>query len=88
MDAYLHVVDGVKYPPTLLTTGINDPRVPPWMPGKFAARLQAAGAPLVLLRVDYEAGHGIGSTRAQVLSEYADTMAFYLWQFGVPGFQP
>ena len=58
------------------------------MPGKFAARLQAAGAPLVLLRVDYEAGHGIGSTRAQVLSEYADTMAFYLWQFGVPGFQP
>jgi len=88
MDAYLHVRDGVKYPPTLLTTGINDPRVPPWMPGKFAARLQAAGAPLVLLRVDYEAGHGIGSTRQQVLAEYADTMAFYLWQFGVPGFQP
>jgi prolyl oligopeptidase len=88
MDAYLHVVDGVKYPPTLLTTGINDPRVPPWMPGKFAARLQQAGAPLVLLRVDYEAGHGIGSTRQQVLAEYADTMAFYFWQFGVPGFQP
>jgi prolyl oligopeptidase len=88
MDAYLHVVDGVKYPPTLLTTGINDPRVPPWMPGKFAARLLQAGAPLVLLRVDYEAGHGIGSTREQVLAEYADTMAFYFWQFGVPGFQP
>jgi prolyl oligopeptidase len=88
MDAYLHVKDGVKYPPTLLTTGINDPRVPPWMPGKFAARLQQAGAPLVLLRVDFEAGHGIGSTRLQVLSEYADTMAFYLWQFGDPAFQP
>ncbi len=88
MDAYLHVQDGVKYPPTLLTTGINDPRVPPWMPGKFAARLQQVGAPLVLLRVDYEAGHGIGSTREQVLEEYADTMAFYFWQFGVPGFQP
>lgn len=88
MDAYLHVQDGVKYPPTLLTTGINDPRVPPWMPGKFAARLQAAGAPLVLLRVDYNAGHGIGSTRLQVLAQLADTMSFFLWQFGVPGFQP
>ncbi len=87
MDAYLHVKDGVKYPPTMLTTGINDPRVPPWMPGKFAARLQQAGAPLVLLRVDYEAGHGIGSTRSQVLEEYADMMAFFFWQFGVPGFQ-
>ncbi|HVU37060.1 MAG TPA: prolyl oligopeptidase family serine peptidase [Opitutales bacterium] len=88
MDAYLHVHDGVKYPATLLTTGINDPRVPPWMPGKFAARLQQAGAPLVLLRVDYEAGHGIGSTRQQVLAELADTMAFFFWQFGQPGFQP
>ncbi len=88
MDAYLHIVDGVKYPPTLLTTGINDPRVPPWMPGKFAARLDQAGAAPVLLRVDYEAGHGIGSTRLQVLAQLADTMSFYLWQFGVPGFQP
>jgi prolyl oligopeptidase len=88
MDSYQHVVDSVKYPPTLLTTGINDPRVPSWMPGKFAARLQQAGAPLVLLRVDFEAGHGYGSTRTQVLAELADTMAFYLWQFGDPAFQP
>jgi prolyl oligopeptidase len=88
MDAYQHVRGGVRYPATLLTTGMNDPRVPPWEPGKFAARLQQVGAPLVLLRVDYEAGHGIGSTRAQALEELADTMAFFLWQFGVPGFQP
>jgi prolyl oligopeptidase len=88
MDSYQHVKDGVKYPPTLLTTGMNDPRVPPWEPGKFAARLQQAGAPLVLLRVDYEAGHGIGSTKAQLLGELADTMSFFLWQFGDPNFQP
>jgi prolyl oligopeptidase len=88
MDAYHHIVDGVKYPAVLLTTGMNDPRVPPWEPGKFAARLQQAGDPVVLLRVDYEAGHGIGSTKAQRLAEIADLMAFFLWQFGVPGYQP
>jgi len=59
-----------------------------WASSPFAARLEQAGAPLVLLRVDYEAGHGIGSTKAQRLAEYADTMAFYLWQFGIPAYQP
>jgi prolyl oligopeptidase len=88
MDAYHHVVGGVKYPAVMLTTGINDPRVPPWEPGKFAARLQQAGDPLVLLRVDYAAGHGIGSTKTQRLEVMADLMAFFLWQFGVPTFQP
>jgi prolyl oligopeptidase len=88
MDAYHHVVNGVKYPAVMLTTGINDPRVPPWEPGKFAARLQQAGDPLVLLRVDYAAGHGIGSTKTQRLEVMADLMAFFLWQFGMPAYQP
>jgi len=52
----------------LAITGANDPRVAPWIVAKFAARLQAAtssGKP-VLLRVDYDAGHGyLGSSRAQ-----------------------
>ena len=44
-----------------MTTGINDPRVAPWQAAKMAARLQAAsssGKP-VLLRIDYDAGHGV-----------------------------
>jgi prolyl oligopeptidase len=88
MDSYLHIKDGVKYPPTLVTTGMNDPRVPPWQEGKFAARLEQAGAPLVLLRVDYEAGHGMVSTIKQGYEQSADCEAFLLWQFGEPGFQP
>lgn len=36
----------------------------------------------ILLRVDYDAGHGIGSTRAQQDREAADTYAFLLWQTG------
>jgi len=90
MDAYLHVRDGVHYPAILLTTGWNDPRVASWEPGKMTARLQAAtgsGKP-VLLRVEYTAGHGMGSTKSQVEDEMADDWSFLLWQFGVAGFQP
>ena len=88
MDAYHHVKDGVKYPAILLTTGINDPRVPSWEPAKMTARLQAATASEkpVLLRVDYDAGHGIGSTRAQSDEQLADEDAFLFWQLGVTGF--
>ena len=90
MDSYLHVKDGVAYPATLLTAGMNDPRVDPWESMKMTARLQAAtrsGKP-VLLRLEYEAGHGIGSTRAQRDAETADVYSFALWQLGQPGFQP
>jgi prolyl oligopeptidase len=88
MSAYHHVKDGTAYPAVLVTTGINDPRVEPWLPAKMAARLQAAtssGRP-VLLRVDYHAGHGVGSTRRQFAEELADIMTFLLWQFGDPAF--
>ncbi len=90
MSAYHHVKDGTPYPAVLLTTGYNDPRVDPWQPGKMAARLQQAttsGKP-VLLRVDFAAGHGVGTTRAQLDEELADIYSFLLWQFGDPAFQP
>lgn len=83
-DAYLHVKDGVSFPAMLLTTGMTDPRVAPWQVAKMAARLQAAttsGKP-VLLRVEVDAGHGIGSTKDQADVEWADTVAFLLWQLG------
>jgi prolyl oligopeptidase len=82
IDSYQAVKDGVPYPAVLLTTGVTDPRVAPFHVAKMAARLQAAtssGKP-VLLRVDYDAGHGIGSTRSQQDREAADTYAFLLWQ--------
>lgn len=90
MSAYAHVHDGARYPAVLLTTGANDPRVAPWIVAKMAARLQAATASdkPVLLRVDYDAGHGIGSTRLQYDKRIADQLSFLLWQFGVKGFQP
>jgi prolyl oligopeptidase len=90
MSSYHHIKDGVKYPAVLVITGINDPRVDAWEASKMAARLQAAtssGKP-VLLRIDYDAGHGIGSTKKQAYEERADIFAFLFWQFGVAGFQP
>lgn len=90
MDAYQHVHDGVKYPAVLLTTGLHDPRVSPWEATKMTARLQAAtaGKNPILLRVEADAGHGIGSTRAQRDQETADIMAFTLWRTGNPRYQP
>jgi prolyl oligopeptidase len=88
MSSYHHVKEGTAYPATLVTTGINDPRVDAWEAGKMAARLQAAstsGKP-VLLRIDYDAGHGIGSTKKQAYEERADEFAFLFWQLGVKGF--
>jgi prolyl oligopeptidase len=57
----------------------------------MAARLQAAtasGKP-ILLRVDYQGGHGgFGATTSQVQERTADEWSFLLWQFGVADFQP
>ena len=90
MDAYQHVKDGAPYPAVLLTTGANDPRVAPWEAGKMTARLQAATSSRkpIILRVETDAGHGVGSTRKQRDDETADTYAFILWQTGDPRFQP
>src|SRR5206468_5714783 len=82
MSSYHHVKDGVKYPAVMLSHGLNDPRVEPWESAKMTARLQAAtssGKP-VLFRIDYDAGHGIGSTKRQHQEQLADEWAFLLWQ--------
>ena len=93
MSAFHNVKDGTAYPAVLLMHGVNDPRVEVWQSSKMTARLQAATANVknaepVLLRLDYDAGHGVGSTRAQRTSELADIYSFLLWKFGDPAFQP
>ena len=89
MSPYQHIRDGVAYPAVMFTTGAHDPRVSPWHMAKMAARVQAAtsGHRPVLLRVDYDAGHGMGSTREQTRESLADRWAFALWQMGDPAFQ-
>jgi len=89
MDAFFHVQKGVTYPAIMISTGLNDPRVAPWIPAKFEAALLESGTPNpVLLRVDEQAGHGIGSTRSQNDKLVADWIAFVKWRAGVPDWQP
>ncbi|MFO7670973.1 MAG: prolyl oligopeptidase family serine peptidase [Bacteroidales bacterium] len=89
MDSYHHVIDGVKYPATLTTAGLNDPRVIAWQPAKFAAKLQGSNAsdnPQLFL-VDYKAGHGIGNTKSKDWENWADYFSFAFWQTGHPDFK-
>ena len=89
MDAYQHVVNGTRYPAVMLITGYNDPRVSSWELAKFTARLQQAsssGRP-ILLRVDYDAGHGfLAASRTQSEQLLTDEYSFLLWQLGDPAF--
>lgn len=89
MDSIANLEKGKHYPAILISTGLNDPRVAPWGPAKFAAAMMALKGPApVLLRVDAEAGHGIGSTRSQTDSLTADWIAFAKWQAGLDDWQP
>jgi len=89
-SSYHAVKEGVKYPATMLMHGVNDSRVDVWQSLKFASQLASAqkGAQPVLLRLDYEAGHGSGSSAEQAMQRTAEFQAFMLWQMGESGFQP
>jgi prolyl oligopeptidase len=73
---YHNVVDRTAYPAILITTADTDDRVFPGMAKKFAARLQAAGAPLAVIRVETKAGHGAGKPVSKMIEEDADIYAF------------
>jgi len=90
MDSYHHIKKGIKYPATLITGGYNDPRVPVWAPAKFAAKLMADNASEnpILLKVDFDGGHGIDSTKKKAYENIADIFAFAFWQLGHPDYQP
>ena len=89
-STYENIKPGVAYPALLFEHGVNDTRVDVWMSTKAATRFAAAnpdGKP-VLMRLEYDAGHGVGSTRVQAQKRTADRWAFFLWQAGVREFQP
>ncbi|HEU0135793.1 MAG TPA: prolyl oligopeptidase family serine peptidase, partial [Flavobacterium sp.] len=85
MDGYQKIRNGVTYPAVLLTHGVNDARVAPWMSSKMAARLQASTSSNkpVLLRMDFDNGQGPGSPRTLQNEELADTFAFLAEQLGM-----
>jgi prolyl oligopeptidase len=90
MSTYHHIRDGTSYPAIMLVHGVNDIRVDVWQSLKGGARFAAAkgNSSPVLMRLEYDSGHGQGSTRQQLQARAADIWSFFLWQFGAPEFQP
>jgi len=89
MDAFYHIKKGTKYPATLITAGMNDPRVTAWIPAKFAAKLQANNGSNnpIFLNVDIESGHGGDVTFDKLYDKLADSYAFFYWQLGHPDYK-
>ncbi|CAN5256429.1 prolyl oligopeptidase family serine peptidase [soil metagenome] len=78
---YHNVRRAAGYPPVLLTTAEGDSRVDPMHARKMAALLQSdSGAELVLLRVDADAGHGVGKPLAKQVEDLADQWSFLAWR--------
>jgi oligopeptidase B len=73
------------YPPTLVTAGLNDPRVSYWEPAKWVARLRALKTDdhVVLLKIDMGAGHFGASGRYEHWKETAFNYSFILRTLGV-----
>ncbi|TRX73170.1 S9 family peptidase [Pseudomonas mangiferae] len=73
-------VTAQPYPAILAIAGYHDSRVQYWEAAKWVARLRATGTGTwpVLLKVDFDAGHGGMSGRYQVLRDAALESAFLL----------
>jgi len=82
---YHNIEDGVSYPPILLPTGANDPRVEPLHSRKFTARMQKAqkDGGLVLLRTSGDTGHGGGTPLDETIELLSDQYAFVFHHLNV-----
>jgi prolyl oligopeptidase len=82
---YQHVKSGTAYPAVFLLTGANDGRVDPANARKMAARLQAASSSKhpVLLKITFDAGHGLGAALSKTIERQADVYAFLFQQLGI-----
>jgi len=87
---YHHVREGVRYPAVLFTTAEGDSRVDPMHARKMTALMQTVMAEdpdaVVLLRVERDAGHGVGKPLDKQVEDLADQYAFFAWRLGLePG---
>jgi len=78
---------GTRYPAVLFTTAEGDSRVDPGHARKMTALLQHLQRDdpdaLTLLRVDRDAGHGIGKPLDKQVDDFADQLAFFAWRLGL-----
>ena len=85
---YHRVKRGTCYPAVYFYTALSDSRVDPMHARKMTALLQEvhaeSGCPNpVLLRVESDAGHGVGKPVRKVVEEQAEMWAFLAWRLGL-----
>lgn len=85
---YHKVQEGLEYPAVYFYTALSDSRVDPLHARKMAARLQEVQAATgcdnpILLRVESEAGHGVGKPVHKVIEEQAEMWSFLAWRLGL-----
>jgi prolyl oligopeptidase len=86
---YHHVKPGTEYPAILFMTGDFDTRVDPMHAKKMAALMQteakngASQSRPILLRIESQAGHGVGKPVTKQIEEFTDVYSFLFWQLGV-----
>lgn len=73
-----NVKKGTSYPATLITTADTDDRVVPLHAKKFAATVQTAqsGDDPILIRIEKNAGHGLGKPTHKIIEESSDVFSF------------
>lgn len=84
---YQNLRGGVRYPAVLFTTADGDSRVDPGHARKMSALLQWLQRDdpeaVTLLRVDHDAGHGVGKPLDKQIEDAADQLAFFAWRLGL-----
>ena len=75
---------GIKYPPTLITTADHDDRVVPAHSFKYAAALQEnnSGDTPTLIRIETKSGHG-SSSLSKSIETMTDIYSFIFYNMGV-----
>lgn len=88
MDPYHSIKKKTNYPAVLVSIGMDDARIAPWMSGKFVSKLRdhsTSNLPIVL-SIGYDSGHGTDLTDS-FHNDYANEFAFAFWQLGHPNFK-
>ena len=84
---YQNLRAGVRYPAVLFTTAEGDSRVDPGHARKMSALLQWLQRDdpdaVTLLRVDRDAGHGMGKPLDKQVDDAVDQLAFFAWRLGL-----
>lgn len=76
---------GINHPTTMVVAGENDTRVDPLHAKKFVGALQNNPGQInpILLRMDFDSGHGSGKSTEQMVEELSFIMEFYMNELGM-----